>query len=249
MSTLKITTIERESTLLGGKIVLNDAANANSWQINVLGGTSPNINIGRPGSNPILTIVDTLIQKGILVPNTITVGTVSVTTIGAGITTNGLTCNGTLQINGPSAFTGNVTANNINVGSLSAGNLSVLTSLSLPANSIPISALASTIGVVDSYSNGTNGRIKFSNGFTIQWGSISVNHAAAGGVDSNITFPAPFTAMYGIFTNINAWSASGNATGVASCTDNDTTVGFTLKSYRNVGGVNKVVWAAVGHTA
>lgn len=141
MATLKITTIERESASLGGKIVLNNQANTGSWQINVPSGTSPNLKIGRPGQNSIIDILDDGSNKGLTVNNilqvvgnaflnsTLTIGTgLAQTIIGSGITTNGLSVNGpsvltgTVQVFGPVSLTGTLS---ISTDLLMGGNLTV----------------------------------------------------------------------------------------------------------------------------
>lgn len=102
------------------------------------------------------------------------------------------------------------------------------------------SALTNISGDIAASSLATNGYIKFSNGYTIQWGQRATTASS-----DTVTFPTSFTNLYSIVATMyhsnNDTGGVGNAIAVTPKT-NATTTGFRVSHY----GLAGYYWIATG---
>lgn len=102
------------------------------------------------------------------------------------------------------------------------------------------SALTNISGDIAASSLATNGYIKFSNGYTIQWGQRATTASS-----DTVTFPTSFTTLYSIvatmYHNNNDTGGVGNAIAVTPKTSASTT-GFRVSHY----GLAGYYWIATG---
>ena len=98
----------------------------------------------------------------------------------------------------------------------------------------------SNVGDIAASSLATNGYIKFSNGYTIQWGQVATTSSS-----DTVTFPTSFTTLYSIVTTIyhnnNDTGGVSNADAITPKTS-ATATGFRVSHY----GLAGYFWIATG---
>ena len=102
------------------------------------------------------------------------------------------------------------------------------------------SSLTGVSGGISASSLSGNGYVKFSNGYTIQWGEITSTASAY-----SVTFPTAFTTLYSVVTTIihsnNDTAGVSNADAVTPRTS-ATATGFRISHYQLYG----FFWIATG---